>query len=86
MKKISSIQELEIKKQQLKKYRDGLGDEIQVNWNELKQMFRPENLLSEVIIEGVKNIPFSITDEPSLLNTVFAFGLNLFSKVKSAAR
>ncbi len=86
MKKISSIQELEIKKQQLKKYRDGLGNEIQVNWNDLKQMFRPEHLLSEAIIEGVKNIPFIKTDEPSFLNTAFAFGLNLFSKVKSTAR
>jgi hypothetical protein len=86
LKKISSIQELEIKKQQLKKYRDGLGNEIQVNWKELKQMFRPENLLSEAIIEGVKNRPFSKADEPSLLNTAFSFGLNLFSKIKSTAR
>ena len=85
MKKISSIQELEIKKQQLKKYRDGLADEIQVNWNELKQMFRPENLLSEAIIEGVKNIPFIKTVEPSLLKTAFSFGLNLFSKLRSTA-
>ena len=86
MKKISSIQQLEIKKQQLKKYRDGLADEIQVNWKELKQMFRPEHLLSEAIIDGVKNIPFIKADEPNLLNTVFAFGVNLFSKVKSDAR
>ena len=77
MKKISSIQALEIKKQQLIKYRDGLGDEMQVNWNELKQMFRPENLLSEAIIEGIKKMPFIKADEPSLLNTAFSFGLKL---------
>ena len=86
MKKISSIQALEIKKQQLIKYRDGLGDEMQVNWNELKQMFRPENLLSEAIIEGIKKMPFIKADEPSLLNTAFSFGFKLFSKVKSTAR
>ncbi len=86
MKKISSIQALEIKKQQLIKYRDGLGDEMQVNWNELKQMFRPENLLSEAIIEGIKKMPFIKADESSLLNIALAFGLKLFSKVKSTAR
>ena len=83
MKNISSIQELEIKKQQLEKYRDSLGNEIQVNLNELKQMFLPEKLLSAVIIEGLKNMPFIKTDETRCLNTAFAFGLNLFSKVKS---
>lgn len=86
MKKISSIQELEIKKQQLKKYRDDLGNEMQVNWNDLKQMFRPKYLFTEAIIEGLENIPFIKTDEPSLLKTAFSFGLNLFSKLKSNAR
>ena len=49
-------------------------------------MFRPENLLSEAIIEGIKKMPFIKADEPSLLNTAFSFGLKLFSKVKSTAR
>ena len=86
MKKISSIQELEIKKLQLKKYRDGLGNEMQVSWNELKRMFRPEYLLTEAIIEGLENRPFIKTDEPSLLKTAFSFGLNLFPKLRSNAR
>lgn len=86
MKKISSIQALEIKKLQLKNYRDGLGNEMQISWNELKRMIRPEYLLTEAIIKGLENIPFIKTGEPSLLKTGFSFGLNLFSKLKSTVR
>ncbi len=58
MKKISSIRQLAIRKNQLESKRDALQIEIQINWYELNQLFTPKSLLKGFILKGFKNIPF----------------------------
>ena len=58
MKKISSIRQLEIRKNQLENKRDALQIEIQIKWYEINQLLTPKSLLKRFILKGFKNIPF----------------------------
>jgi hypothetical protein len=58
LKKISSIRQLEIRKNQLENKRDALQIEIQINWYEINQLLTPKSLLKSFILKGFKNIPF----------------------------
>ena len=58
MKKITSIQQLEIKKFQLQDKREALKYEIEDNWNELNQFLRPDFLISRLILKRFTNLTF----------------------------
>jgi hypothetical protein len=58
LKKISSIRQLEIRKNQLENKRDALQIEIQINWYEINQLLTPKSLLKSFILKDFKNIPF----------------------------
>lgn len=58
MKKITSIQQLDIKKNQLEKKREALKDEIQDNWDELNQFLRPEYFVKKFILTRFGNLSF----------------------------
>ena len=56
MKKISSIRQLQIRKIQLERKRDAVQIEIQINWDEINQLFSPKSLLKRFVLKGFKYI------------------------------
>ena len=58
MERITSIQQLDIKKIQLEKKREALKGEIEDNWNELNEFLRPDYFMSRFILTRFRNLPF----------------------------